>query len=296
MRVLDAGLAAHLAGGQTTLCACWRVTRGDGVVLGFTDHDRALSFEGTTFAPSHGLDGGEQPHKLGGQVETAEVLGVLDDDAIQEEDIVQGRYDGALVECFRVNWQDVGQRLLLRRLTIGEIVREDGVFRAELRSAQHALNVPSGRIYQGLCDAELGDGRCGVNLAVPAYRAIGAVTGIADRYRLAVSGLAGFAEGHFSFGTAEWTAGRRAGRKDRVLGHRRLASQDVLAFAEPVGDFVLPGDAVTVSAGCDRQFATCRNRFGNGVNFRGFPHIPGADFILRYPREGERLDGRPLVG
>ena len=54
------------------------------------------------------------------------------------------------------------QRLLLRRDTIGEIVREDGVFRAELRSAQQGLNAVRGRVYQGLCDAELGDARCGV--------------------------------------------------------------------------------------------------------------------------------------
>lgn len=33
-------------------------------------------------------------------------------------------------------------------------------------------------------------------------------------------------------------------------------------------------------AGCDKRFTTCRNKFGNGVNFRGFPHLPGNDFII----------------
>ena len=61
---------------------------------------------------------------------------MLHSEAITEDDILLGRYDGAAVETWRVNWRDVSQRLLLRRATIGEIVREDGVFRAELRSGQ----------------------------------------------------------------------------------------------------------------------------------------------------------------
>ena len=119
----------------------------DGTVLGFTDHDRTLSFGGTDFAPAAGLDGGEAPQKLGPQVDTTEVIGVLRSDAISETDIELGKYDGAEVETWRVNWRDVSQRVLLRRATIGEIVREDGQFRAELRSGQQALNRVRGRLY-----------------------------------------------------------------------------------------------------------------------------------------------------
>ena len=45
-------------------------------------------------------------------------------------------------------------------------------------------------------------------------------------------------------------------------------------------------DAFTVTAGCDKRFATCRDRFANGANFRGFPHIPGNDFVIAYPVPG----------
>lgn len=55
------------------------------------------------------------------------------------------------------------------------------------------------------------------------------------------------------------------------------------------------GDAFHVSPGCDKSFATCRGRFGNGVNFRGFPHIPGNDFIIGGVRPGDgALDGGSL--
>lgn len=103
MRALDPGFAAHIASGETTLATCWRMVRSDGLVLGFTDHDTTLSFDGTDFVPAHGLDGGEVSAKLGPQTDTAEVVGILHSDAITDDDIMLGRYDGAVVETWRVN-------------------------------------------------------------------------------------------------------------------------------------------------------------------------------------------------
>jgi len=296
MKVLEAGIAAHLASGATTLATCWRIARTDGVVLGFTDHDEALGFGGTEYLPAHGLDGSEAPAKLGAGVDTAEVVGVLSSDAIAEEDILLGRFDGAEVTTWRVNWRDVSQRYFVRRATIGEIVREDGAFRAELRSGQAALNVPMGRVYQALCDAELGDARCGVDLDHEDFRAEAVVAGVLDRFRLRVEGIDGFDEGWFAFGMALWASGKREGLRDRVVTAVREGGADVLGFAAPVGEWVEEGEALVLTAGCDRRFATCVARFANAANFRGFPHIPGSDFVLRYPREGDVRDGRKLVG
>lgn len=292
MRTLDVGFAAHIQSGATTLANCWRILRSDGVTLGFTDHDAPLMFDGTTFEPM--LEGGEAAEKLGAQTATAEVVGVLVSYRIAEDDILLGRYDGALVETWRVNWRDVSQRLLLRRATIGEITREDGAFRAELRSGQQALNRVSGRLYQKLCDAQVGDTRCGVDLENPAFRAPIEVTAVEDRFRLKVAGLEGFDEGWFGLGRAKWESGRRQGLDDPLVGHRRIGGADILGFSAPVGDWVEVGDLLTVTAGCDRRLTTCREKFGNVANFRGFPHVPGNDFVLRYPREDNPLDGRAL--
>lgn len=295
MRTLDTGFAAHIAQGETTLCHCWRLVRSDGVVLGFTDHDRVLAFDGVGFAPTFGADGGEVPARLGAQVETSEVLGVLSAEAISEDDILLGRYDRAVVETWRVNWADPSQRLLLRTDAIGEITREDGIFRAELRSAQQGLNATHGRIYQGLCDAGLGDAKCGVNLDDPSFRGFATVTAIDDPFRVVVDGLAGFAAEWFAFGQALWTDGRRDGLSDGIVSHSRLGGADVLGFSARVGDWVVPGDTLSVTAGCDRRFATCKAKFANAVNFRGFPHIPGSDYVLRHPRNGDPMDGRAVV-
>ncbi len=295
MRTLSTGLAAHLAQGETTTARCWRVIRKDGVVLGFTDHDCGIEVEGTQCVPTFGLDGSEMPARLGQQVETGEVLGVLDSAAISEDDILLGRYDGAAVESWLVNWSAPAERLLLRVDTIGEIVREDGVFRAELRSPQQALNVTRGRVYQGQCDAQVGDGRCGVNLDVPAHKGTAIVTAIIDPFQLRVSGLSGFEEGWFAFGVGHWNGGNREGLSDPVLTHRRDPDGDVLGFAARVGDWIAEGDMLEVTVGCDRRFATCKARFGNADNFRGFPHIPGSDYVLRHPRSGDAMDGRAVV-
>ena len=52
---LPAGFQASLDKGVTTLCWCWLVTRNDGAVLGFTDHDRALEVAGVTCEPQSGF-------------------------------------------------------------------------------------------------------------------------------------------------------------------------------------------------------------------------------------------------
>lgn len=291
MRTFDPAFAAHIASGATTLCWCWRIVRRDGVVLGFTDHDLALSFDDTSFEPAHGLDGSEAVERQGAQTQTSEVLGILHSDAITEDDILLGRYDGARVESWRVNWRDVSERALIRADTIGEIVREDGVFRAELRSGQHALNTPKGRLYQHLCDARLGDARCGIDLYQSAYRTAAAIAEIIDATTVLFEGLDGFADGWFTHGFVRWSSGRRDGVEDAIARH----SGNVLAFSEPVGDWISSGDTLTIHVGCDKQFGTCRAKFANGVNFQGFPHIPGTDFVLRYPNSTDRLNGGVMV-
>ncbi|WP_404405386.1 DUF2163 domain-containing protein [Pelagibacterium halotolerans] len=291
MRDFSTGFAAHVGSGATTLCWCWKLVRADGVTLGFTDHDVALSFDGVTYTPAHGLDGGETVARTGAQTQTAEVLGVLHADAITEADIAMGRYDGARVESWRVNWRDVGERHLMRADTIGEIVREDGVFRAELRSGQYALNVPKGRVYHHLCDARLGDGRCGLVLGPTGFKADAVVTAVEGGARITVSGLSGFADGWFAYGHVSWTSGARTGIEDGISVH----SGAVITLDQTVADSIAVGDALTVYAGCDKQFSTCKSKFNNAVNFQGFPHIPGNDFLMRYPSEDDPMTGEGFV-
>lgn len=289
MRAIPQALKAHLDGEATTTCHCWRVTRRDGVVIGFTDHDRDLGFDGTSFLAASGFAASESEHGAGLGVEADEVAGGFSSAAIDEKDLVAGRYDGARVELFLVNWAVPEQNMLLNIREIGEVVRAGGEFRAELRSLAHRLNQPQGRLYNRRCDASLGDGRCRVDMA--AWRGEGLVVEMIDRSRLLVSGLADFADGFFRQGRILFSGGLSA---EVDLHQRRADGLAVLRLWLPLEEDVEPGRAFTVTAGCNKTFATCRERYRNQLNFRGFPHVPGADFAYSYA-DGERVhDGSPI--
>ena len=82
MRSLPSNLTAKLESGVTTLARCWRLTRRDGVVLGFTDHDRDITFEGTTFEAGSGLSASEITASVGLSVDNLEVDGALSSDRL----------------------------------------------------------------------------------------------------------------------------------------------------------------------------------------------------------------------
>ncbi|WLR96010.1 DUF2163 domain-containing protein [Shinella sumterensis] len=294
MRTVPAGLQAHLDGEATTLCNAWRVVRRDGVVLGFTDHDRDLDFDGLTYLAASGFEASETEDGNGLSAEGGDVSGGFSADAITAEDLSAGRYDGAKVEVFLVNWQATGQRLLLRTAELGEVRREGGLFRAELRRLTHTLDQVKGRIYGRQCDAVLGDARCGVNLA--AYRATATVSAVTDDMHIEVTGLSGFAERFFRYGVLSFTGGAAAGLSADIEDHRKAAGADSLTLWLPMAAGVAVGDTLQVTAGCDKRFSTCKAKFNNRLNFQGFPHMPGSDFSYGYADGQTVHDGRPLYG
>ncbi|MEM9170604.1 MAG: DUF2163 domain-containing protein [Pseudomonadota bacterium] len=292
MRALDAGLAAHLAAGVTTLCTCWRLTRADGAALGFTDHDRALTFGGQNFAPETGADGAALATSADLAPDNTEIEGALSSDALSESDLAAGLYDGARVEVWRVNWADPSQRVLLQDGRVGEIARRGGRFVAEVRGPAAALDAPQGRVYQRGCDARLGDARCGVDTGAAGLSGVGVVTGVYDDARFEASGLSSFADGWFEHGALSWTGGANAGAGGHVKAHGSAASGDAaLSLWIPTGATIAVGDAFTVVAGCDKRDETCRAKFNNFGNFRGFPFMPGNDVAVSYPLRGEANDG-----
>ena len=292
---MPSALTDHLGRSVTSVCHCWRLTRADGAVSGFTDHDRSLALDGTTFEPETGLAASEARSSLGLAVDTVDVEGALSSERIRDADIAAGLYDNAKVETFLVNWMSPGQFALLRTATIGKITRSDQRFVAELESATHALDQPRGRFVNRACDAELGDARCGVMLNQPQFSGSGTVTAHAEPDLLTVSGLGGFTSGWFTHGTLTWTAGARSGRSERIVAHRREASGVTLIIGPRAGAAVMAGDTFSVRAGCDKTFATCKAKFANALNFRGFPHLPGNDAGYSYVTEGGVFDGRPIV-
>jgi uncharacterized phage protein (TIGR02218 family) len=291
MRTIPQNLAGHLAGGATSLCHCWKLIRRDGATFGFTDHDRDLSFDGVVHAARTGLEAAEATAELGFAVGGGEVSGALVSAGLTEDDISSGLYDDASVETWLVNWSDVTERLLLDVGSIGEIRRADGGFVAEVRGLMHRFDEERGRQFRATCSADLGDERCGINLASSAYAGTGTVTATDGALTIAASGI-GFADGWCTAGRLTWTSGDNAGLSVEIKVHRAIDGTDAFDLWQRAPQAIKTGDTFRITAGCDKTHGACRAKFRNAVNFRGFPHMPGNDFIIRMPQQGEPgLDG-----
>ncbi|PKP68093.1 MAG: beta tubulin [Alphaproteobacteria bacterium HGW-Alphaproteobacteria-5] len=291
----EAAYQAALLTGSTTRARAWRLTRRDGVVLAFTDHDRPLAFLGATFEPRAALTASDAAASLGLGVDDQDAAGALSSAAITEADIDRGLYDGATVEVWDVLWTDPEARRLVGLYTLGEIERGDLAFRAELRSRAGGLDKKEGRAYLATCDRVLGDAKCGVDLTPATFTGSGevvAVRGVA----LEVLGLDSYPSGWFARGVLTWETGANAGRKSGVrLFVPGPDGRQALGLWESPPDAAAPGDLFTVTAGCDKTWATCRAKFANGDNFRGFPFMPGESFPFAYPTPGDPdLDGGSL--
>ena len=295
MRTLPAGLAAHVAQPVTTLAHGWRLTRSDGVVLGFTDHDAALRFDGTRFDAATGLTGSEAEEALGLSAQTREVAGALSSAAIDADDIRAGRYDGAKVETFVFDWQRPDDFVLMDVAELGEVKHGETGFSAELRGIAGKLDRVRGRSYRRRCDAVFGDTRCGFPASAQPHT-IEAEIVEGEASRLVVAGDLGGDRARFGDGRAVFLDGARTGFSADVLSVGVGApGTSVVTLADAVEIEAAAGNRVRLTIGCDKRFSTCRDRFGNSVNFRGFPHMPGGDAALSVAKRDGVNDGSPVV-
>ncbi|MCB2129003.1 MAG: DUF2163 domain-containing protein [Rhodobacteraceae bacterium] len=290
-------LKDHLAGGVTTLARCFSVTRRDGVVLGFTDHDRDLVFDGLTFLAGSGMTAKAIQQGTGLSVDNTEAFGALSSAAISEDDLLAGRYDGAEVRGWLVNWKDVTTRALQFRGTLGEVVRSGGAFNAELRGLSEGLNQPQGRIYHSRCSAILGDGKCRFDFGQIGYFDERPLEEVENARVFRFANFAGFDDRWFEKGRFRVLSGAAQGLVGVVKGDRiRKGSMREIELWQSLGAMPVAGDMVRIEAGCDRRSDTCRLKFANLANFRGFPDIPGEDWLMSYPLSSGVNDGGSLNG
>jgi uncharacterized phage protein (TIGR02218 family) len=287
MRNIPADMAARIASGATRFATIWRIARRDGEIFGFTDHDRTLDIDGVAYEPASGFAPGVIEKALGLAVDSAGAAGALSSEAIEAEELAKGLWDGARVDIWRVDWSEPALKAHLFAGRIGEVRRGALAFEAELRGLQAPLNTPVGRVYSRFCDADLGDARCGVALSTSAYRGLGEVTEIIDARSFRASGLGPFADGWFSDGRIVWDLGGQS----EVSVHRQSAAGATIELIDAAGPELEPGAAFQIFAGCDKRIATCRTKFANSVNFRGFPHMPGNDALQAGPEPGGANDG-----
>lgn len=278
MKSVGASLLAHMQGEVTTLCTCWKVTRTDGQVFGFTDHSENLTISGITYSASTGYTATAIKSTSALNVDNLDVQGALDSSTITDGDLLAGLWDFATVEIFLVNYADTSMGSMnLRKGNIGNVQTGRGAFVTELRGMMQRLQQAVGRLIMPACNADLGDARCGVNLGTfPNGTVPDTITSVVSNRNFICSSLAPVS-GWFDGGLVTFTSGLNDGLQMEVKAY---ATGGAILLFLPMPYTVQVGDTITITAGCDKAHTTCNSKFSNTINFRGFPHLPGIGRIF----------------
>ncbi len=292
MKQISEELAAHYASGATTLARLCRITRLDGQVHAFTDHDEPLEFDSAVFDTISSFDPSAISSKAEMNVDNLEIAGLIDDDGVTREDIDAGLWDGAAVELFEVNWRDLSMGAnILPGAVLGEMQRNGNRYKVELRGIGHKLQNIVGRKVDPTCDAQLGDVRCKVVLS-PTWQREVEVTAVVSR-RIFTTDIAEAAD-WATYGKATFTSGANEGISMEI---KTQAADGVITLQLDMPRTVTVGDLLTITAGCNKihqvavdelGFSTgtvtgdCKNKFSNVVNFRGYDGVPTSKAVTLF--------------
>lgn len=268
-------LSAHRALGTTTLAWCWKVTRQDGQVFGFTSCDINLPFGGVTYEAATGFTPTAIESNADLSVPNLEVAGFLNSAAITEADLLDGLWDAAAVEIFEVNYLNLALgRMILRTGTLGNVSAGQIHFQAELRGLAQALQQPVGNLYGPKCTTTFGSSLCAID--AEALRETGTVTTATSTRQFTDSGHAE-ASDYWGAGVVRWLTGANAGLEMEIT----VYAAGVFTMALPMPNAIAVGDTFSIIPGCRKRLVEdCGTKWSNIVHFRGWPHVPGNDKII----------------
>jgi uncharacterized phage protein (TIGR02218 family) len=270
---ISVALKAHYAGGKTTLARCWKATLTNGTVVTATAHDRDIVFDGLTYLSTAAYTPSDVESGSDMSPDNLELEGFLASPHIVASDIQTGLWDYAAVEDFEVNYRDLTMgRNLIRSGTLGEVNTGLAMFRAELRGLMQAYSRRIVRLTQATCDADLGDARCGVNLA-PFTTSTYVGTVANDReFTLPVST---HPDDYYTGGKVTFTSGLNDGLSMEIK--RSVGATGLIELHEFMPFAIAAADTFDIVAGCTkRKTEDCIAKFNNVINFRGFDFLPGS--------------------
>jgi uncharacterized phage protein (TIGR02218 family) len=263
------------------LALCWRLARADGVVLGFTSHDRDLRLAGVTYRGGPGMTPSAAAQTEGLKGDSMSIEGVLDASSITAFDLESGRWRGASVDVIVCDWTEPeAGHMRISRGRIGDVSRPPtgtgGAFRLELLTDVDLSAALLPLRLSPTCRHELGDGGCGVSL--DGRRIDWPASWKADDRLKPSEGLSDLAS--FVMGWVRIIEGRYCGIDRQIIA----LDGDELVLAAALPDAWANTVKVRLTPGCDKRPSTCQLRFGNARMFGGEPYVPGTDALLRYAR------------
>lgn len=262
------------AGELEGVATFWRIHRTDGVTLGFTSHDRDLRFGGVLHRAAPGMLPSAIRRTAGLEGDSAEMQGALAHSSISASDLGAGRFDRARVEVGAVDWETLDHAVLYHG-AIGDVAQEAGGFTAELRSAKAVLEADLVPRTSPTCRAAFCGPGCGLSASRFTTRA-NLVAANPDAFRVTFDHPD---PASMPAGWVRWLDGPHVGQTMEVVAVEGSA----LVLDAALDPGLRAGHRALLREGCDHTLATCTARFGNAINFRGEPFLPGNDLLARYP-------------
>lgn len=262
----------------TQLCYCMKLERTDGVVHAFTSSDIDVTVSALTYTKSPGVDVSSLAGTASYAVDNLETTLLPDPDAFLEVDLLAGRLNYAKFTIFECDYTNPGAGInVLRRGTTGEVTINRGAYTLEFRSLKQAFQQSLGALTSKTCRYRLGDAGCKIDLALWTYTYV--VTTVTSRYIFTCT-AATEPDDFYGEGIAIANDGDNANYSQKI----RHFAAGVFKLAIPMPFAMLPGDSVTVIAGCRKRLEEdCRDKFNNVLEFGGEPHVPGADLLMADP-------------
>ena len=167
-----------LAARVTTLAQLWKITRRDGEIFGFTDHDRDIVYGGVTYQAAKGHLPSAIANAGNLAVDNLDVATMLDAEFFTEEDVMAGVWDNAVIDLYQIDYehQERGVMILASGWKTGNFTVKDHEFAAEIRSKTQALQQVIVELTSPECRASLGDSRCKIALQSDLWSAEEAIT------------------------------------------------------------------------------------------------------------------------
>lgn len=283
MKSIPTAFGLHLGGFQQTLAICWKITRADGDILGFTDHDRDITFGGLTYDAKTGITRSALHVSNSLSVDNAQIESVLNSEKISDDDIRANLYDGCTVEIFIVNYTDpTNQNYRIKKGQLGQIQLTSPTYTGEFLGLTEKAAITCVDCYSPDCRVQLGSTRCGYSFVTDQ----GHVTSIVGSVEFHGTHPL-HVDGYYKGGLLTWTSGNNSGYSIEVqdsigsdIGH---SNDDRIVTWLEMPHSVQIGDDYNICVGCDHSFSTCCSKFNNHVNFRGEHLLPGLDQIVLYP-------------
>jgi uncharacterized phage protein (TIGR02218 family) len=270
MRTIPSGIQTHLDTGLTTLARLLEIVLLNGTVIRLTDLDADLVYSSNTYYADPGFSTSAIDIKLGTDSQGITLTLIMGTNSITRDDIEAGLLDGARATIYELNYENVAAGIVtLFRGRLGEMkYTEKSVVTIEIYPLIGRDIYISVDTWSPSCRADLGDSRCTID--IESLKETLTVTSVTSKQRFNSSGVTA-ANGYYNNGVVVWQTGDNAGNAFEIAEYTLSGGFVRLQLSVPFT--IQVGDTAFIYPGCDKQLATCRDKFNNILNFVGEPFL-----------------------